>query len=257
MSFSCNFMWGIDMNRYTQVFACAALALFAGGCADMGENSEPAHDNNHGGSQAMSLTIRDTTALEGVGLVFRISRTGSTADSVSVSYATSNGMAFDGEDYTAGSGVAVIDSGALSTIVTITTLADTVLEDGESFTLTISSPSHDSATIADAVAFGQIWDDDGVRYSTQVRPLVLRDCALSGCHGGGSVQGGVNLGTGQWSDVRTATHLGEFIVVPKDAAGSHMYDVIQTGFMPDGRAPWTPQEIKLLEDWINQDAQNN
>jgi Calx-beta domain len=247
----------VKLSHQSQNAVVAVLALFVAGCADMGDDPQPADDHLQGGSQAMSISVIDSTTLEGAGLSFRISRSGSTSDSVSVTYVTSNGMAFDGEDFVGDSGVAHIDSGATSTTVIIATLEDAVLEDGESFTLTITNPSHDSATIADHVALGQVWDDDGVSYASQIRPLIQRDCAIADCHGSGSVQGGVNLGAGQWSDVRSATHLGEFIVVPQNAAGSHMYEAIETGFMPNGLAPWTPQEIQLLADWINQDAQDN
>jgi hypothetical protein len=153
--------------------------------------------------------------------------------------------------------VVTIDSGATSASVTIATVGDAILEDAESFTVTLSNPSHDSATIIDAGAVGQIWDNDGVSYASQIGPLIQRDCAIAPCHGGGSMQGGIDLGAGEWQDVRSASHFGENIVVPKDAAGSHMYIVVQTGLMPNGLTPWTVQEVKLLEDWINQDAQDN
>jgi hypothetical protein len=142
-------------------------------------------------------------------------------------------------------------------LIVVPTIGDTSLESGESFTLTISEPSLDSVTITDAVAVGQIWDDDGVSFSADIRPLLVRDCAIIHCHGSGWQQGDVTFGGALWSDVRNSTNGVTGLVVPMDASGSLLYDVVASGLMPNGLTPWTAEEKKLLEDWINQDAQDN
>ena len=233
------------------------ICLLVAGCVDLGESPLPEDDQNHGTPGPMEISVANATAIEGGGMAFLVTRTGNTDASVSVSYATSNGTAFDGEDFVGDSGLVTIDSGAASTMMTITTVEDAILEGEESFTITLANPSHDSATIINELAVGYLWDDDGVSYASQIKPLIVRDCAIAPCHGGGSMQGGIDFGSGEWLKVRLASHLVTSIVVPGNAAVSHMFDAVQTGYMPNGLTPWTAQEVKLLEDWINQDAQDN
>ncbi len=84
-----------------------------------------------------------------------------------VSYATSDGTASAGSDYTAGSGsltLGWINTGSLSQpwtltgTITVPVANDTVVEETETLTLTLSSPVW--ATLGDAVATGTIEEDD-------------------------------------------------------------------------------------------------
>ena len=84
-----------------------------------------------------------------------------------VSYATSDGTASAGSDYTAGSGsltLGWIHTGSLTQpwtlggTITVPVTNDTVVEETETLTLTLSSPIW--ATLGDAVATGTIEDDD-------------------------------------------------------------------------------------------------
>jgi hypothetical protein len=77
---------------------------------------------------------------------------------VRVSWATSDGTAIAGDDYTASSGILVFKPGVTRNKVVVPTLADGIDEDDESFTVTLSSPVR--ATIAHGVATGTIWDAD-------------------------------------------------------------------------------------------------
>lgn len=77
---------------------------------------------------------------------------------VRVAWATSDGTATQGEDYTASSGILVFKPGVVRNRIAVPTLADGVDEDDETFSVTLSSPVR--ASIAGGVATGTIWDAD-------------------------------------------------------------------------------------------------
>jgi large repetitive protein len=91
-----------------------------------------------------------------VDFVVQLSRT--SGRSVSVHYASSDGTATAGSDYTAATGTATINPGALRTHVYVPLIDDDAIEGPETATLTISSPSH--ATITTASATATINDDE-------------------------------------------------------------------------------------------------
>ena len=79
-------------------------------------------------------------------------------DTVRVDYATSDGTASAGQDYTATSGTLTFAPGVTAQQVAVAISGDTVAEPDETFTITLSNPT--GATLADAVATGVIVNDD-------------------------------------------------------------------------------------------------
>ncbi|PRC51841.1 hypothetical protein C6A85_61995, partial [Mycobacterium sp. ITM-2017-0098] len=75
-----------------------------------------------------------------------------------VAYATSNGTATAGSDFTAKSGTVTFAAGVTSQQISVAVVGDTVVESNETFTVTLSSPT--GATIADGSAVGTITNDD-------------------------------------------------------------------------------------------------
>ena len=73
---------------------------------------------------------------------------------VTIGYATSNGTATAGTDYTATTGTLTFAPGVTSQQITVPILADTAVEAGETFTVTLSNPS--GATLTTATATGTI-----------------------------------------------------------------------------------------------------
>jgi hypothetical protein len=102
-------------------------------------------DNDQPGS--IKLSSPTYTVGEGIAsVVVTIMRAGTNlAGNVSVSYATGNGSALSGLDYTATTGTVTFDAGQTSRTVTIPILDDTLAEGNETFTFTLSGPS--SATL--------------------------------------------------------------------------------------------------------------
>ena len=91
-------------------------------------------------------------------LSFTVTLANRTPLRVSVAYATANGTATAGSDYTATSGTLVFAPGETSKTVAVPILGDTAYESDETFTLTLSNPVN--ATLGTATATGAITNDD-------------------------------------------------------------------------------------------------
>jgi hypothetical protein len=110
-----------------------------------------------------TLSIGNASVVEGDSgskkATFTVTLDAAAGRPVTVSYATADGTATAGKDYTAGSGALTIAGGALTQTIEVTLLGDTANESDETFTLTLSSPG--AATLATASGTGTITDDDG------------------------------------------------------------------------------------------------
>ena len=101
------------------------------------------------------LQVMDAEANEGDGTMeFTVSLHPESTQTVTVDYATADGTATAGNDYTATSGTLTFTPGVTTKTVSVPVVDDTVEDDGETFTVTLSNAS--GATIADAQATGTI-----------------------------------------------------------------------------------------------------
>ncbi len=111
-----------------------------------------------------ALAIANVSVTEGhsgaANATFTATLSGASSQTVTVAYATANGTATAGSDYTTGSGTLTFTPGTLTQTVVVPILGDTVYEPDETFTITLSSPS--GATIAQGTATGTILNDEGV-----------------------------------------------------------------------------------------------
>lgn len=109
-----------------------------------------------------ALSVGDVSLREGdsgtAELMFIVTLDKAATGPVTVNYATANGTASAGSDYAALTGTLTFAAGETSKMVHVVVNADTAVEANETFSLTLSSAT--GATIADAVAIGQITDDD-------------------------------------------------------------------------------------------------
>ena len=103
-----------------------------------------------------AIAISDATVQEGEGavLVFTATLSHASSRTVTVDYATSDGTAVAGSDYTAASGALTFNAGDTSQTVQVTVLTDSEDESQETLTLTLSNPSQ--ATLDDATGTGAI-----------------------------------------------------------------------------------------------------
>ena len=104
------------------------------------------------------FSIMDADAAEGGLVTFNVSLNPASGKPVTVSYATADGTAKDGSDYTADSGTLTFEAGDDLKTIEVQTREDAIDEPDETFTVRLSSPS--DARLPDHTATGTITDDD-------------------------------------------------------------------------------------------------
>lgn len=129
-----------------------------------------------------SLSISGGTVAEGAGsATFTVSLSAQSGRAVTFDWATSNGTAVSGSDYTAGSETGVtINAGQTSVTFTVAVTSDALYEASESFTVGLANAGN--ATIASATATGTITDDDSapsVEFSQAAQGVGEADGAIT------------------------------------------------------------------------------
>jgi Calx-beta domain-containing protein len=113
-------------------------------------------------ADAPSLTVNDATVTEGdsgaKNAVFTVALSASSADPVTVDYATVDGSAKAPDDYAAANGTLTFAPGELSKQVTVAVAGDTLDEPHETYSLELANPV--GATPADGRGAGTILDND-------------------------------------------------------------------------------------------------
>lgn len=111
-----------------------------------------------GGNTAFS--IGDVSVVEGSGdLQFAVTASPPPSVATTVAFASSNGSAQAGPDYTAASGTLTFGIGVATQPVTIAVASDVIVEADETITITLSNASG-GATLTDALGVGTIENDD-------------------------------------------------------------------------------------------------
>ena len=128
-----------------------------------------------------ALSITDAVPVaEGGGATFMVSLSPASSELVTVAYATQDGTAVAGSDYTAASGTLQFDPGMTSHTIRVAVLNDTAVEPTETFAVELSDPVR--ATLADGTGVGTITDDVEHRVERAIRtglPEVGRAIAFS------------------------------------------------------------------------------
>ena len=105
-----------------------------------------------------ALSITDAVPVaEGGEATFMVSLSPASSQVVTVAYATQDGTAVAGSDYTAASGTLQFDPGMTSHTIRVAVLNDTAVEPTETFAVELSDPVR--ATLADGTGVGTITDD--------------------------------------------------------------------------------------------------
>ncbi|HUQ87740.1 MAG TPA: Calx-beta domain-containing protein, partial [Vicinamibacterales bacterium] len=111
---------------------------------------------------APGLSVNDVTIAEGNSgssvATFTVTLSGPSSQAIAVQYATSNGTATAGSDYTATSGTLTLNPGVVSQTFGVSISGDVTFEPNETFTVTLSNPS--GALLTDAAGIGTISNDD-------------------------------------------------------------------------------------------------
>jgi hypothetical protein len=112
---------------------------------------------------AATLRINDVSKAEGnagtTAFTFTVTLSPASTGPVTVNYATANGTALAGSDYTAANGTLTFAPGQTSQTVTVNVTGNTTVEPNETFVVNLSGAS--GATIADGQGVGTILNDDG------------------------------------------------------------------------------------------------
>ncbi|MCW1956995.1 MAG: cellulase family glycosylhydrolase [Mycobacterium sp.] len=109
-----------------------------------------------------SISIADVTVAEGnsgtANASFAVSLSKAATTPITVGYATANGTAKAGADYTAATGTVTFAPGVTTQTIAVKVTGDTVVEPAETFTVTLSNPT--GATLARTTATATISNDD-------------------------------------------------------------------------------------------------
>jgi hypothetical protein len=113
--------------------------------------------------QSPSISVREAVVVEGnsgtTQATFVVALSGPASQTVSCSFATSNGTAIAGSDYVATSGAVTFAPGEVEKPVVVLVIGDTVDEQQETYFLDISNVQN--ATVSSSRGNGFIVDDDG------------------------------------------------------------------------------------------------
>lgn len=217
------------------------------------------------------MYLFDEAVVEGNALLFTISMDTTSQSNVIVSYNTADGSAFSPRDYTATAGTDTIAAGSTSVTVLVPTVDDDSVEIAETFLFRITQAN--GVNVTDSSATGTITDNEvpAARFSTDIRGIVIASCASVGCHGGGSSQGGLALGSVTYNEVISATGTNTellfpatngLVVVPYDTTSTlYTKTTANPPFgnrMPSDGPPFltTNQQVRIRE-WIREGALNN
>lgn len=114
---------------------------------------------------AASLSVNDVTVPEGNSgsstATFTVALSNASPVAITVQYATANGTATAGSDYTATAGTLTFNPGETTKSVPVSVRGDIVVEPTETFTLNLSAPVN--ATIGDTQGVGTITNDDAAK----------------------------------------------------------------------------------------------
>ena len=132
-----------------------------GGVRPSGAGYDIGADEYNAGAPGTLRFSQATYAVEeGESIVVTVERVGGTAGSVSVQYASSDGTAAAGSDYTAVSGTLTFADGDTSKTLTLATIEDSNDEADETFVLTLSNPTGGATLGSPDQATITIQDDD-------------------------------------------------------------------------------------------------
>lgn len=108
------------------------------------------------------LTVSDAQNYEGDTITFYATISAARASTVTFNYATSNGTAIAGTDYTSTSGSGSITPGLLSYTIKVPTTENLIVNSDKTFILTLSNIS--GVKVSDSIATGTIVDDEASIY---------------------------------------------------------------------------------------------
>ena len=176
---------GTENDDTHEADAAVTLTLTDGDAYDLGTPSAATVTVEDDDVPPPVLSISDAGAREGnsgdTTARFTVTLDRAAAVEVTVDWATADGTATAGTDYTAGEGTLTISSGVLSKTIAVPVTGDDVDEPNETFTVELSNAS--GASLGEAVGTGTIRDDDDAPTVT----LVLTPASITEAAGRSTV----------------------------------------------------------------------
>ncbi len=115
-------------------------------------------------------------------------------------------------------------------------------------TTTILPADASASPTAEAVAQA----GGAVSFSRDILPIFNETCIK--CHGGDKTEKGLDMKS--YSALLAGSERGA-VVVPGDANGSRLAQLVVNGKMPKRGPKLSSEQVQLILDWINSGAQNN
>jgi hypothetical protein len=182
-----------------------------------------------------AFVVTDASADESAGTMsFSVLMTNSSSGTKTVDYATSDGTAVAGSDYTAASGTLTFTTGQTSKSVNVAITNDTLSEASETLTVTLSNAS---LALDDASGLGTIADDD------PEPTLTVADVSVSETAGTLTFTISASMASGQEMDVDYAT------ADTTAAAGADYTATDGTAVLPAGATSATV-DVTVADDGI-------
>lgn len=246
------------MNRYSHRLIPVVLSLGLAACGGGDGVSKPKVNN------PPTLSVDDITVNEGASGAFNVSLSAASADSVSFSWHFGGGSATTAVDYVATDGSTTILPGATHMTIPVSVNTDANNESTETFQITLQNPV--GASFSRSVGVCTIpGTPTAVSFASDIAPIVQGRCAISGCHGGSSRNGGLSLKDGTYANIRGAGgNHGAFIGGnPVSSSSSLFYLVVRPGStsglprMPESGGFLSTAQQNTIRDWLDQGALNN
>ena len=92
----------------------------------------------------------------------------------------------------------------------------------------------------------------GISFANDILPILNSRCL--NCHGGDRIEEGLLVGS--YGELMAGSANGP-VIVPGDAAGSLLVELVENQKMPKRGPKLTPPQVQLIVDWVNQGALNN
>ncbi|MBL7554185.1 MAG: hypothetical protein JNM24_00060 [Bdellovibrionaceae bacterium] len=114
---------------------------------------------------APTLSINSPSISEGTGagtttLIFTVTLSAASGQTITANYATASGTATSGTDFTAANGTLIFSPGETSKTITVTITRESLSESAETFTVTLSGATNITTSGSTLVGTGTISDDD-------------------------------------------------------------------------------------------------
>ena len=224
----------IDQRGFTRIADNASIVNAVGG-----DGSDIGAFEMQGSAAKPSLSVSDVAQNEGDAtntISFTVTLSSIASGTVNVDYATSDGTAKAGSDYTAKSGTLSIPGGRTSATISIPVLGDKTIEPGETFFVSLKNSS--GATIFASQATATLVNDDapapGVTLSGRVVGYVL------GSNGKVAVVGYPNVLVARFGEddsaVTTRTDKNGLFKWNAVPAGTYLVTAIKSGVSFDASA---------------------